>query len=510
MTQPDADPSGRSGNHGQRPAQQPGPGSTPPPEVPGPPPQAETPEPAPTSEKRTERPHPLTPLIRGWVLLVALAIAFGREYLPVGTSRPQLPPIEFILATVTVVALGGGIAGFFSWYFTRFVIDHDELRVETGMVFRTSARIAFDRVQSIDVVQPFAARIFGLVELRILGGDGPTRLRYLGLTRAHALRDYLLGRARGVLVTVDAPAPISVLNDLTTADQVLVRVPPGRLVLAAVTSHEFLGLVAGGVAAGVAAMALEHPWLAFTLALSMIPALVGVATRQVTSQFNFTLSRRPTGLRISRGLTSLASQSVPNRRVQAVEVSQSPLWRGLGLFRIELGVIGGGAGGDEDEPSAGTTLLPAGTADQVRTAIAALWPNAHPEAITLHPVPTRARWLHPFAAPFLGWGFDDAFVATRHGWLVRRWQYVPHARVQSIGLVQGPLARRLGLVTCEFHTADPRLQVEAVGLDGHEALAALTSLSERAYPRHVPDVAEAAQPAARRADQAEATISSIE
>ena len=39
------------------------------------------PPPAPTdhSLKQTERPHPLTPFVRGWLIFVAIAIGWGRE-----------------------------------------------------------------------------------------------------------------------------------------------------------------------------------------------------------------------------------------------------------------------------------------------------------------------------------------------------------------------------------------------------------------------------------------------
>ena len=43
------------------------------------------PGPSPTTQatppKQTERPHPLTPVIRGWVALVAIAFVFARQAL---------------------------------------------------------------------------------------------------------------------------------------------------------------------------------------------------------------------------------------------------------------------------------------------------------------------------------------------------------------------------------------------------------------------------------------------
>ncbi|MCB0911224.1 MAG: PH domain-containing protein [Propionibacteriaceae bacterium] len=493
----------------------------------------------------TERPHPLTPLIRGWVVLLAVVIAFGRDYLPIGREPQPLPPLEFLLSGVGLVTLASGAAGYFSWRFTRFVIDAEVLRIDSGVLFRRSQRVAFDKVQSIDVVQPLAARLFGLAELQIdVGSHDRPRVRYLSRTRAYALRDYLLARAKGVQAQAEAATDsTSVLTDLGAQDEVLIRVPPPVLLLAAVTSHEFWSIMATGVVAAVIGIAFDHPWLLLVIAIPTVSTLIGFVGRRVTGQFNYTLSRRAHGLRISRGLTSLTSQSLPPRRVQAVQISQSPVWRRLGLYRIDLEVIGWGEVTDnEGKTGVSTILLPAGTMEQVRVALRAIWPRADFEAVELHQPPARARWLHPLAQPFLRWGHDDALVVSRHGWLVRRWQVVPHARIQSVRVAQGVVSRRLGLANLEFHTAGGQISPHAAGLDAAHVLQrqaellrlvhhpAATDLSEPeplpspelSEPQPaigggdsdnsaggVPDQADAG-PDARRADQADDTISSTE
>ena len=487
--------------------------------------------------KRTERPHPLTPFIRGWVVLLALVIGVGRDFLPGGGEPRELPPLQWIFGGLSLIVLAAGVAGFVSWRFTRFVVDADELRVDTGAIFRRSTRIAFDKVQSIDVVQPLAARLFGLAELQLdVGSHERVKLRYLQLTRAYALRDYLLSRARGYRAELVAHARSdSVLEDLTHADEVLVRVPPQTLLLAAVTSHEFAWIVLGGIIAVVAGLVWDQTWLALGFAISTGSTLVGFVGRRITGQFNYTLSRRPHGLRIARGLTSLTSQSLPPRRIQAVQISQSPVWRRLGLYRLDIEVIGwGGVTEDENTTGVSTILLPAGTIEQVRVALAAVWPQADFEAVELHGAPRRARWLHPFSQPFLRWGYDDRLAVARHGWLVRRWQLVPHARTQSVRVTQGPLSRRLRLADLELHTAGMRIAAGAAGLDDEhvlerqaELLALVHDLPSLDISEPTPDTPPAessgvgvwpqdpetqavAGPDALRADQADATISSTE
>lgn len=187
--------------------------------------------------KQTERPHPLTPFIRGWLVFVAIVIGFGRQLVEGATDGDglaSLGPLWIAVGVLGLALLAGG-AGYVSWRFTRFVIDDEELRVETGVLFKTSRKIAFERIQSVDVIQPFAARLFSLAELRIEAGAGDSgiRLRYLSRAKAARLRDYLLARAHGssarIADTVDGPAP-DVLFDSGVADRALVTVRPGALV----------------------------------------------------------------------------------------------------------------------------------------------------------------------------------------------------------------------------------------------------------------------------------------
>ena len=74
-------------------------------------------------------------------------------------------------------------------------------------MFKNSKRVPFERVQSVDIIQQFAARIFGLAELRIEvgAGDSTIKLRYLTRQQASSLRDYLLSRAHGDRVRIGEP-----------------------------------------------------------------------------------------------------------------------------------------------------------------------------------------------------------------------------------------------------------------------------------------------------------------
>ena len=86
--------------------------------------------------KKTERPHPATPLIRGWLIFVAIAVAWGRELIPDGSNEGfQVGDLRWILPVAAAMVVLAAVAGFFTWYFTRYVIDDEELRIETCLLY---------------------------------------------------------------------------------------------------------------------------------------------------------------------------------------------------------------------------------------------------------------------------------------------------------------------------------------------------------------------------------------
>jgi hypothetical protein len=66
------------------------------------------------------------------------------------------------------------------------------------------------------------------------------------------------------------------------------------------------------------------------------------------------------------------------------------------------------------------------------------------------------------------------------GWLWRRWQVVPHARVQTVDTKRGPLERAFGLVSVAVTTASAEGGTTVPGLDPRVADALVEELARRA------------------------------
>jgi putative membrane protein len=365
--------------------------------------------------------------------------------------------VSALIAVVAGPAVGIAV-GFWIWWRTRYVIDATEIRVESGLIWRNSRRIPFERIQSIDIAEPLLARLFGLAELRIdsAGGrDARTSLKFLRLDECQALRGLLLDKTRGIVVSEPA-----------AASEVVALVTPARLVIGTLLTLDFVGALLGSI--GV---------LAAASFLGQFPALLGgivplgswlvqiVATR-VFAQWDFRLLKTPTGLRIERGLLSRTSQSIPFDRVQGIAVHEPFIWRRLGWQRLEIDVAGyAGKGQQNDSTSTTSTLLPIADPVLARAVADELIPSVNVAALTRVPASPRS-W--PFAP--IGWrhrwvGADQAAFVARTGWVSVKTSIVPHARTQSVEVKQGPLQRRLRVATLEVHTPDGPVNADGKHLD---------------------------------------------
>ncbi len=433
--------------------------------------------------KKTERPHPVTPFIRGWLVLVALIFGFGRQLIPDGESDEiSVSDLSWVLPAVGGIVIIAAVIGFFTWYFTRFVIDDDELRIETGAVFKNSKKIPFERLQSVDIIQPFAARLFGLVELRLEAGagDSTVKLRYLKRNQATQLREYLLTRAHGQQASISdlgRSPTASALTDLTANDTPLVKVPTQRLIVGFLLSSEWLVSFAVLVVVLVVTTVLDVTVYALGGLIPLVLGTVSVIGRRVIAMFNFTLAESPRGLRVTRGLTNLTSQSVPVNRIQGVKTTQPLLWKRLGWYRVDVDILGYGTSDSANNDSFATSvLLPVATRAEVDLALGRVLPGFDLGGIERQSAPRRSRWVRWFDFWTLRYGWNDRAVITEHGWVSHVVDIVPHAKTQSVRIEQGPMQRRLRLADVHFDT--PKGPVRAVAQELDVAAARELAMSQ--------------------------------
>src|SRR5699024_11628369 len=72
----------------------------------------------------------------------------------------------------------------------------------------------------------------------------------------------------------------------------------------------------------------------------------------VNTNFNFTARTSDAGVRISSGMLSTTSNTIPPGRIQAIQISQSMVYQIFNLYRIQVNVGGHGI------QDSSTTVLP--------------------------------------------------------------------------------------------------------------------------------------------------------
>ncbi len=420
------------------------------------------------SARRGRRLSPLTPVVRSLVFLLAAASAAWRD-----AAHGDLGVFAKVILGVLAVGVVYGAA---SWLRTSYWIEGDELRVDTGVVSRQSRRIRIDRLQGVDIVQPVSARVFGLAELKmdVAGrGRGEGSLAYLPLREAEELREVLLARRDAARTgrpgSTAAPAPsATAAGAAAPAEQVLERLDPAMLVVSLLLAGETFAFFATALVL-VTVSSLLGPAAGVT---SLVPVALGfllVQGRRLAAFSRLTVSQTPQGLQVRRGLLELSSQTIALHRVQGVVVVEPLLWRPLGWARLDVSVAGyGRASGDADRPSE-SIVLPVGPRPVVLRLARHLLSGLDPAAVRLTPPPARARWAAPVRRRFLAAGVGEQVVAGRAGILTRRTHVVPHARVQSLRVHQGPWQRALGLADLLVDSPEGPVRVRARHRDVAEA-----------------------------------------
>ena len=423
------------------------------------------------------RTHPLTGVVQG--ALWAAAAVFGLVSSVGAQGWGGLSSaLSGLIALFAGLLLGMGV-GFLGWWFTRYVIDGTELRINSGVITKSSRRIPYERIQSVDIAEPLVARVLGLAELRIEmagGKNSRTSLRFLRVADAAALRQVLLDRAHGQDGASEAP---------DEQRSIITVVPPQRIILGTLLSLDFLFAALGTVTILVlmliALVGFDEP-LGQVLAFlgGVIPLaswLVQIVGQRVIQQWDFTLSRGERGLRIERGLLSRTSQTIPYDRVQGIAVQEPLVWRRLGWQRLEVDVAGyASQGGESEGTNANSTLLPISDGPLANAIIAELLPGADPTMGGRTYASPRSRWFAPIGYRYRWVAANDTTFVASEGWIQRSTSMIPHHKTQSVELRQGPLQRRLGVATIEVHS--PQGPVDADGRNLPEDAARATVLAQ--------------------------------
>jgi putative membrane protein len=400
-----------------------------------------------------------------------------------------------------------------------FRITEEVVEVRSGILFRTNRKARLDRIQGINIVRPFFARLFGAAKLEIsqAGQGANVQLSYLASGSADGLRREILRLASGAR----APAGVgaagaglieqSVLDrrveEFFGADPDLAATPPesivtihlGRLFGSLVLHGSTVFLVLAGI--GIAVWVVSSGEL-FGLFL-VLPGAIGFGSfyvRRFAKTLRYTIAATPDGVRVGFGLLSTTSETVPPGRIHSVRVSQPLLWRPVGWWEVSVNRAShSSTKGAAGQSSA--TILPVGNLLEVQRVLELLLPEFAAGTATRSArhsgeeadlvsggrivqagltaslpgdgfvtSPPRAVWLRPFAWRRNGFAVAHGSLLFRKGGIWRQLIIVPQARVQSVSLQQGPVMRMFRLASVHLHTVAGPILATLGALDGQVAL----------------------------------------
>lgn len=471
----------------------------------------------------------------------------------------------YLLGLVAFIALWVGL-GLLSWWRRAYAVDADGVYLRSGILSRKLRTARLPRIQSVDVVHPLLGRIFGLGQLtvEVAGGrDSRVVIGFLTTRELQTLRDRILDLAAG---QIDLPGPAvaggavgasAVGRDTGGIDDAASAVRPedlapegaagsqtapeqravpmrashfrehplysvdGSVLLGSLlrsSSVYVLGLaVIGMLSAGILILVSDSMTGSEALTiissyLTMVIAMATIVWSHFNSAWNFQAAATPSGIRMSYGLTSETSRTLPPGRVHGVGLTGPILWRRKDWWKVDVTVAG-----REDRSQDGQTrefgnlLLPVGVRD---TALRALWlvvPDLgvpDPDRLLAQALTgrdddgvgdpqapagsaergfvrlsRRGRFFRPLTWRRAAIALTDTCVIIRHGRWRRRVAVFPYERIQSLRVRQGPLARRRSLASLRLDMVAQEVPASITNLDAADAKALAARISQRALHR---------------------------
>jgi putative membrane protein len=246
--------------------------------------------------------------------------------------------------------------------------------------------------------------------------------------------------------------------------------------------------------------------LAGLFALIILGTLSGIV-KTVLRDFGFRLDRSEKGFRRRRGLLTLTDVVMPIHRVQAITILTGPIRKRSGWYALKFISLANDADAEKQEKD--HVVAPLATLEEVWTI--AREAGVEPPATDLKFTPSHvAAWLDGYLillvlaamgalglavftpagssagllllaslplAPFLWFGWrnsrsamDEDQLFVRQGWWRERMTIAAQAKVQSVEISQGPLAKLRGLATLQFGLSGGDLVIKTIPLATAKAI----------------------------------------
>lgn len=288
----------------------------------------------------------------------------------------------------------------------RYRFTAEELIVRHQLVFTRERHIPYRRIHNVDLVQGPLQRAFGVADVQVQTASGSkpeAQFRMLALDAAAMLR-----RRTGAGGTTPTDDPLPAAAPRPTGDR-LVQLDARELVRLGLIVNQGAALVAVALGAlwqldvfddiewpehwPALERAADVPWSlliagGLAIAVGVILLLAALSIAWTIARFHdFRLVRDGDDLRITCGLLTRRTSTIPRRRIQFLTLHRSPLHRLFGRTSIRVETAGGSGSEDPGEDHATTFgrrwFVPLWPTARIEELLAAL---DHPPALGLRDV----------------------------------------------------------------------------------------------------------------------------
>ena len=402
-------------------------------------------------------------------------------------------------------------------YYLRFffTLEQDKIRVEKGIISRSTVDIPFDRIQNISFEEGIIHQVFDIVKIKIdTAGSAKEEFSFHALDRAKAiaLREYIFSRKDEHQQEMESRESLNRILHLSFIDLLKVGFSQNHLRTVSLALAALIGFyenfenILGDLLFDRLEMAADTLLsssilliMAFFLFL-LIFLLLGTIVITVLRYYDFSLFSTGKGYRLEAGLFNRKEQSAAIGKVQFMQWIQNPLKKLFHIHTVRLYL----AGSSEVRKNQ-TLTIPGARKEHLHAVQNRLFVKFNSEEdiqwykvnhhllfrriIFLAVLPfalflslsiwKSLNWIGFLAIGFLGlsiwfqfryyarrnYRLDDQHLMTSAG-VIEHWQKMLEIKkVQGITLKQSPYQRRYNLGSVILHTASGNIGIPYLEFD---------------------------------------------
>ncbi|MFO7794356.1 MAG: PH domain-containing protein [Candidatus Nanohaloarchaea archaeon] len=263
------------------------------------------------------------------------------------------------------ILLAGGVYEYLYWQNYEFYFEGDDLKIKSGVITKNELDIPVRRIQDLDTSQNIIHRILEitLVKVKTAGGDtSKASLKYLDEEQAEQVQQKLreLKNRRKQEEQEESPQKIqeeSAEKFYDIEDALMTYSLVSGIQGLAILS--ILGLIGGiGFSAYVATSAVQMIGyaLASVVAVALLSGamLVSSAITAYSRYYDFTVDKRGDTFEYERGLFNKEGGSIPEEKIQKLEITENFLMRYFGYASLKAETAGYTS---SEEPGATSTKV---------------------------------------------------------------------------------------------------------------------------------------------------------